>query len=96
MDDLKPAFGEEKFFFEQEIADMEEASLHGSGSSGQIFQSVAEEPPLDLGTASLTDVEAFTKVEPVNAADADMLLEELKNVKNGVTARGMHTDTTAR
>ena len=29
MDDLKPAFGEKRFFFEQEIEEMEEASLHG-------------------------------------------------------------------
>ena len=39
MDDLKPAFGEEKFFFEPEIESMEAASKLGSGSSGQLFQS---------------------------------------------------------
>jgi len=38
MDDLKPAFGQDKFFFEDELKEMEEASLKGSGSSGQIFQ----------------------------------------------------------
>lgn len=38
MDDLKPAFGEERFFFEDELDRMEEASLLGSGSSGQLFQ----------------------------------------------------------
>ena len=44
MDDLKPAFGEEEFFFDQEIAEMEAASLKGSGSSGQLFQREIDEP----------------------------------------------------
>jgi KamA family protein len=97
MDDLKPAFGQDKFFFEDEIAEMEEASLHGSGSSGQIFQSVAEEPPLDLGTASLTDMEALAKTEQLSAVDADTLLEELGRASGKVVGqRGIHTDSTAR
>ena len=82
---------------EDEIEEMEEASLHGSGSSGQIFQSVAEEPPLDLGTASLTDVEALAKAEQLSAVDADMLLEELGRASGKVVGqRGIHTDSTAR
>lgn len=50
-----------------QIEDMEEASLHGSGSSGQIFQTVAEEPPLDLGTAMLSDAERMVKAEDLPA-----------------------------
>lgn len=38
MDDLRPAFGADKFFFEDELAEMERAALCGSGSSGQLFQ----------------------------------------------------------
>ena len=38
MDDLKPAFGADKFFFEGELAEMERAALTGAGSSGQLFQ----------------------------------------------------------
>jgi len=37
IDDLKPAFGAGKFFFEDELAEMEEASQHGGGSSGQLY-----------------------------------------------------------
>ena len=53
MDELRPAFGEEKFFFEAEIEAMEEASLLGSGSSGQLFQRPDAPPLLDEGLAEM-------------------------------------------
>ena len=34
--------------------------------------------------------------EDTDEREKQMLTQELKNVKNGVKARGMHTDTTAR
>ena len=37
MDDLKPAFGEKKFFFEDELERMEQQAMTGEGSSGQLF-----------------------------------------------------------
>lgn len=41
MNDLQPAFGATEFFFEGEHADMESAAAVGSGSSGQLFQSIS-------------------------------------------------------
>lgn len=38
MDQLKPAFGDEKFFFEDELKVMKEDAMRGKGSSGQQFQ----------------------------------------------------------
>ena len=35
IDELEPAFGEEKFFFEDELRDMAQSSANGRGSSGQ-------------------------------------------------------------
>ncbi len=40
MSDLKPAFGEEKFFFEKELDEIELAAQRGVGSSGQLCQNV--------------------------------------------------------
>lgn len=37
LNDLKPAFGAERFFFEEEHDDMEQRALLGAGSSGQMF-----------------------------------------------------------
>lgn len=49
MDDLRPAFGEDRFFFEPELDDMEVAALKGSGSSGQLFQpSIEHQPTLEI------------------------------------------------
>ena len=38
IDQLKPAFGEDKFFFEEELDNMESVAENGGGSSGQLFQ----------------------------------------------------------
>lgn len=37
LDDLKPAFGEERFFFEQEYLDISRKAGNRQGSSGQFF-----------------------------------------------------------
>jgi len=56
LDGLTPAFGEDKFFFEDELADMERIALECGGSSGQVDYATASK-----GTSGEIDLSVFSK-----------------------------------
>eukprot|EP01051_Picozoa_sp_SAG22_P009203 SAG22_NODE_750_length_7481_cov_19.618667_4_plen_135_part_00 len=76
MDELKPAFGEERFFFEDEHDEMEAAALDGAGSSGQIFQ------PAHAGRGLLADTLQGQTIGKLDAgASGELSLEQLEQKK---------------